>query len=72
MEQVVALEGDYQSGELFTGDISQIMGIEEEMMGPLMTEPLLQEDHSLLTIATNAVKLDTSRKIAQEMEMRKI
>ena len=31
MEQVVAKEGDYQAGELFTGDISQIMGIEEEV-----------------------------------------
>ena len=31
MEQVVAMEGDYQAGELFTGDISQIMGIEEEV-----------------------------------------
>ena len=31
MEQVVAMEGDYQAGELFTGDISQIMGIEEEL-----------------------------------------
>ena len=31
MEQVVATEGDYQAGELFTGDISQIMGIEEEI-----------------------------------------
>ena len=31
MEQVVAMEGDYQAGELFTGDISQIMGIEEEI-----------------------------------------
>ena len=29
MEQVVAMEGDYQVGELFTWDISQIMGIEE-------------------------------------------
>ena len=31
MEQVVVMEGDYQAGELFTGDISQIMGIEEEV-----------------------------------------
>ena len=31
MEQVVTMEGDYQAGELFTGDISQIMGIEEEI-----------------------------------------
>ena len=31
MEQVVAMESDYQAGELFTGDISQIMGIEEEV-----------------------------------------
>ena len=31
MEQVAAMEGDYQAGELFTGDISQIMGIEEEV-----------------------------------------
>ena len=31
MEQVVAMESDYQVGELFTGDISQIMGIEEEV-----------------------------------------
>ena len=31
MEQVVAMEGDYQAGELFTWDISQIMGIEEEV-----------------------------------------
>ena len=31
MEQVVAMEGDYQAGELITGDISQIMGIEEEI-----------------------------------------
>ena len=31
MEQEVAMEGDYQAGELFTGDISQIMGIEEEV-----------------------------------------
>ena len=31
MDQVVAMEGDYQAGELFTGDISQIMGIEEEI-----------------------------------------
>ena len=31
MEQVVAMEGDYQAGELFTGDISHIMGIEEEV-----------------------------------------
>ena len=31
MEQVVAMEGDYQTRELFTGDISQIMGIEEEI-----------------------------------------
>ena len=31
MEQVVAMEGDYQAGELFTGDIIQIMGIEEEL-----------------------------------------
>ena len=31
MEQVVAMEGDYQAGELFTGDISQIKGIEEEV-----------------------------------------
>ena len=31
MEQVVAMEGDYQAGELFTGDISQTMGIEEEV-----------------------------------------
>ena len=31
MEQVVAMEGDYQAGELLTGDISQIMGIEEEI-----------------------------------------
>ena len=31
MEQVLAMEGDYQAGELFTGDISQIMGIEEEV-----------------------------------------
>ena len=31
MEQIVAMEGDYQAGELFTGDISQIMGIEEEV-----------------------------------------
>ena len=31
MEQVVAMEVDYQAGELFTGDISQIMGIEEEI-----------------------------------------
>ena len=31
MEQVVAIESDYQAGELFTGDISQIMGIEEEI-----------------------------------------
>ena len=30
MEQVVAMESDYQVGELFTGDVSQIMGIEEE------------------------------------------
>ena len=30
MEQVVAMEADYQAGELFTGDISQ-MGIEEEV-----------------------------------------
>ena len=30
MEQVT-MEGDYQAGELFTGDISQIMGIEEEI-----------------------------------------
>ena len=29
MEQVVAMESDYQVGELFTGDVSQIMGIEE-------------------------------------------
>ena len=29
MEQVVAMEGDYRAGELFTGDISQIMGMEE-------------------------------------------
>ena len=28
---VVAMEGDYQAGELFTGDINQIMGIEEEV-----------------------------------------
>ena len=25
------MESDYQVGELFTGDISQIMGIEEEV-----------------------------------------
>ena len=31
MEQVVAMESDYQAGELFTRDISQIMGIEEEV-----------------------------------------
>ena len=31
MEPVVAMEGEYQAGELFTGDISQIMGIEEEV-----------------------------------------
>ena len=31
MEQVVAMEGEYQAGELFTGDISQIIGIEEEV-----------------------------------------
>ena len=31
MEQVVAMEGDYQVRELFTGNISQIMGIEEEI-----------------------------------------
>ena len=31
IEQVVAMEGNYQAGELFTGDISQIMGIEEEV-----------------------------------------
>ena len=31
MEQVVAMESDYQVGELFTGDVSQIMGIEEEV-----------------------------------------
>ena len=31
MEQVVAMESDYQAGELFTGDISRIMGIEEEV-----------------------------------------
>ena len=31
MEQVVSMESDYQVGELFTGDISQIMGIEEEV-----------------------------------------
>ena len=31
IEQVVAMEGHYQAGELFTGDISQIMGIEEEV-----------------------------------------
>ena len=31
MEQVVVMEGDYKAGELFTGDISQIMGIEEEV-----------------------------------------
>ena len=34
MEQVVAMESDYPTrrlGELFTGDISQIMGIEEEV-----------------------------------------
>ena len=31
MEQVVAMESGYQAGELFTGDISQIMGIEEEV-----------------------------------------
>ena len=31
MEQVVVMEGNYQAGELFTGDINQIMGIEEEI-----------------------------------------
>ena len=31
MEQVVAMVSDYQVGELFTGDVSQIMGIEEEV-----------------------------------------
>ena len=31
MEQVVAMESDYQVGELFMGDVSQIMGIEEEV-----------------------------------------
>ena len=31
MEQVVAMESDYQVGELFTGDVSQIMGIGEEV-----------------------------------------
>ena len=31
MEQVVSMEGDYQAGELFMRDISQIMGIEEEV-----------------------------------------
>ena len=31
MEQVVSMESDYQVGELFTGDVSQIMGIEEEV-----------------------------------------
>ena len=31
MEQVVAMEDDYQAGELFTGDISQVMGIEEKV-----------------------------------------
>ena len=31
MDQVVAMEGDYQAGELFTGDIRQIMGTEEEV-----------------------------------------
>ena len=31
IEQVVAMDCDYQAGELFTGDTSQIMGIEEEV-----------------------------------------
>ena len=43
MEQVVVMEGDYQAGELFTGNISQIMGIEDEKNDvPTNDKPQLQ------------------------------
>ena len=73
MEQVVAMEGDYQAGELFTGDISQIMGIEEEVNDMSDTDKTSTPRRSQsFNHCYKAAKLDTFRKIVWEMGMKKI
>ena len=64
MEQVVAMESDYQVGELFTGDVSQIMGIEKHTMTyPLVIKMGPQGGPRPSIIATNVERLVISKKI---------
>ena len=72
IEQVVAMEGKYQAGELFTGDISQIMGIEEEVNDVSTNDRnTLNKGLRPSIIAINAVKPDIFKRIALEMVMKK-
>ena len=72
MEQVVAMEGEYQAGELFTGDISQIMGIEEEVNDVSTNDKNVTPQRSqTFNHCYKYGKMDIFKRIAPEMVMKK-